>query len=110
MLLTRAGTVAYAPCPYHGEQTWGDHLMKCPVCWAEKAYVRRVEGWKGLLYRVLTLVPMKCHHCYHKFVVSWFVMLGKPIYPPKTPQVEAPKRRYSRRSPVRLTPRERHPV
>jgi len=57
--------------------------MKCPVCWAEKAYVRKVPGWQGVLYRVALLVPLKCHHCYHKFVVSWFSTVGRTIHPPK---------------------------
>jgi hypothetical protein len=57
--------------------------MKCPVCWAEKAYVRKVQGWKSLLYQLAWLVPLKCHHCYHKFVVSWFSTIGRTIHPPK---------------------------
>ena len=56
--------------------------MKCPVCWAEKAYIRRVNGWKGIALACLLIVPMKCHHCYHKFHVSWFTTLGKSITPP----------------------------
>lgn len=67
--------------------------MKCPVCWAEKAYVHSVGGWKALLYHVLLLVPLKCHHCYHKFVVSRFATIGKTIHPPKPHRCQAPKRR-----------------
>jgi len=55
--------------------------MKCPKCWAEKAYVRRVDGIKGFLMQCLLLMPMKCHHCYHRFTVSWFVTIGKQIEP-----------------------------
>ena len=55
--------------------------MKCPQCWAEKAYVRQVKGWKGTLLTCLLLRPMKCNHCYHKFVVSWFSTIGKQIHP-----------------------------
>ena len=51
--------------------------MKCPKCWAEKAYVRQVDGWKGLLTAWLLLVPLKCHHCFHTFVVSRFSTFGK---------------------------------
>ena len=51
--------------------------MKCPCCWAEKAYVRKANGWKDALLYCLLLRSMRCHHCYHKFVVSWFAMLGK---------------------------------
>jgi hypothetical protein len=25
---------------------------------------------------------MKCQHCYHKFTVSWFSTIGKPLRPP----------------------------
>lgn len=59
-----------------------DYSMKCPACWTEKAYVRKVGGWKGLLLCCLFIVPLKCHHCYHKFNVSWFATLGKQITPP----------------------------
>ena len=56
--------------------------MKCPYCWADKAYARRVEGWRGLLLACLLLRPMKCHHCYHKFVVSLLSTIGKRVRPP----------------------------
>jgi hypothetical protein len=26
---------------------------------------------------------MKCHHCYHKFVVPWLLTLGKQVTPPR---------------------------
>ena len=53
--------------------------MKCPACWTEKAYVREVEGWKGVLLAWLLLRPMQCHHCYHEFTVFWLSTLGKQI-------------------------------
>ncbi|MBN2022400.1 MAG: hypothetical protein JW809_06355 [Pirellulales bacterium] len=56
--------------------------MKCPVCWAEKAYVRRVDGWKGKLLALFLIVPMQCHHCYHRFHVLWFQTWGKRTQPP----------------------------
>ena len=59
--------------------------MKCPKCWAEKAYVRKVKGFQGFLLSCALLVPMKCLHCYHKFVVSWFFAIGEQINPPKPP-------------------------
>jgi hypothetical protein len=31
---------------------------------------------------LVLLVPMKCQHCYHKFSVSWFSTIGKPIHAP----------------------------
>ena len=64
--------------------------MKCPICWAEKAYVRKVHGWKALLYSVALLVPLKCHHCYHKFTVSWFATVGRTIHPPKIRRTAVP--------------------
>jgi hypothetical protein len=56
--------------------------MKCPRCWADKAYVRRVDGWKGALLGFLFVVPMRCHHCYHKFHVPWLLTIGRTILPP----------------------------
>ena len=57
--------------------------MKCPSCWAEKAYLRKVEGFSGLLTKVFLIRPLKCSHCYHKFSVSWFKTIGKELHPPK---------------------------
>jgi hypothetical protein len=56
--------------------------MKCRACWTDKAYIRDVSGWRGNLYRWLGMVPLKCHHCYHKFSVSWFSTIGKRMTPP----------------------------
>ena len=56
--------------------------MKCRACWSDKAYVRPVKGWKGIALKCLTLVPLKCHHCYHKFSVPWMLTLGKHVTPP----------------------------
>jgi hypothetical protein len=56
--------------------------MKCPRCWTDKACLRPVSRTKRLLLRAVLLVPMKCQHCYHKFVVSWFSTVGKAIHPP----------------------------
>ena len=53
-----------------------DFRMKCPRCWAPKAYVRQVTPGKRLLLSCLLLVPLKCRHCYHKFVVLWFSTIG----------------------------------
>jgi hypothetical protein len=58
--------------------------MKCPRCWAHKAYARHVGGWKGVLMDCLLLQPMKCHHCYHKFIVPWFFTFGKEVRPPQS--------------------------
>lgn len=69
--------------------------MKCPRCWAEKAYLRQVKGWKGVLLACLLLVPLKCNHCYHRFVVSRFFTIGKQVTPP--PLRIMPASRLSRR-------------
>ena len=62
--------------------------MKCPRCWAEKAYARKIRSKWEWLQLCLLLRPMICHHCYHKFVVPWFATIGKKTKP----------------SPVRQTP------
>lgn len=56
--------------------------MKCRACWADKAFVREVRGWRGVLLKCFLLTPLKCHHCYHKFTVPWLLTLGKPLSPP----------------------------
>ncbi len=55
--------------------------MKCPRCWAEKAYMRKVAGFQRFLLSCALLVPMKCHHCYRKFAISWFCTIGEQIDP-----------------------------
>ncbi|HEX4142112.1 MAG TPA: hypothetical protein VHY91_01070 [Pirellulales bacterium] len=56
--------------------------MKCRACWTDKAYLRDVSGWRGVLHSWLGMVPLKCHHCYHKFSVPWFSTIGKRLTPP----------------------------
>ena len=56
--------------------------MKCRACWTDKAYKREVSGWRGTAYSWLGMVPLKCHHCYHKFTVPWFLTIGKRLTPP----------------------------
>ena len=56
--------------------------MKCRACWTDKAYVREVRGWGGTVYSWLGMVPLKCHHCYHRFTVPWFLTIGKRLTPP----------------------------
>ena len=55
--------------------------MKCPRCWTEKAYRHRQPGWQARLWAALSLVSMKCHHCYHKFHVPWIMTLGQRTEP-----------------------------
>lgn len=62
--------------------------MKCPRCWAEKAYAHPMQGWKGALLDCLLLTRMKCQHCYHKFLIPWFFTLGKQVKPP-SPSIPA---------------------
>ena len=56
--------------------------MKCPACWAEKAYKRKTKGFQRVLYTCFLLTPLKCHHCYHKFVVPQFLTIGKKVFAP----------------------------
>jgi len=58
--------------------------MKCPVCWSNKAYYRQPRGWTDRLPSLLLLVPLKCHHCFHKFHVPWFLTWGQDLEPPVT--------------------------
>lgn len=60
--------------------------MKCPQCWAEKAYLREMKGWRGFLLTCLLLRPLQCRHCFHKFTVFWLTTLGKEIHRPKPRQ------------------------
>jgi len=57
--------------------------MKCRACWSDKAYIREVKGFQGMLLSWLLRVPLKCHHCYHKFTVSWFSTIGKQTEVPQ---------------------------
>ncbi len=61
--------------------------MKCPHCWSEKAFVLPPENWKRNLLSWLLFVPLKCHHCYHTFTVSWFSTLGQQLDPPEQPRI-----------------------
>ena len=58
--------------------------MKCPACWAEKAYRRRTKRLTDALLGYM-MVPMKCYHCYHEFHVPTILTLGKQITPPARP-------------------------
>jgi hypothetical protein len=55
--------------------------MKCPACWAETAYERSVTSWRERALICLLLVPMKCHHCFHKFAVARLLTIGKQLTP-----------------------------
>lgn len=64
--------------------------MKCPACWAEKVYARKVTGWQRILHACLLMVPMRCHHCFHTFSVSWFRTIGATLTPPPPPPLARP--------------------
>ena len=77
-------------------------VMKCPKCWAEKAWLREVQGLKRLALKTLGVVPLRCHHCYHRFHVSWFRTIGHSldlpmptaevrIYPPSAEFTASPQ-------------------
>jgi len=80
--------------------------MKCPKCWTERAYVRQVAGFKGSLLKCLLLVPMRCRHCYHEFVVSRFATIGQQIHPPVS-RIEPTGRRGHRKHRCRDRQRNR---
>ena len=65
--------------------------MKCPRCWAEKAFIRKVTGWQGFFLDCLLLIPMKCHHCYHKFVVFWPFAVGQDLQQPPVRNAPPPR-------------------
>jgi hypothetical protein len=69
--------------------------MKCPACWAEKAYRRNEEGALPLLLRCLFFVPMRCRHCYHKFWVHRLSAWGAVIEPPPKPAPTGPVKKSS---------------
>jgi hypothetical protein len=56
--------------------------MKCPRCWADKAYLCVFRGWREVALGCLAFRPMKCNHCYHHFMVHWVRTIGKRIVPP----------------------------
>lgn len=56
--------------------------MKCPACWTEKAYRRQSTGWKAKVLAAALLLPMKCHHCYHRFYAFRLFAIGKRLHPP----------------------------
>ncbi len=64
--------------------------MKCPACWAEKAYRRTEEGTWAWVLRCLLFVPMRCRHCYHKFYIHRLFAFGKVIEPPAKPRPAPP--------------------
>ncbi len=53
--------------------------MECRVCRTHKATVREVRGWRGALAQWLGFVPLKCHHCYHLFVVHRLSSRGRQL-------------------------------
>ncbi|MHB8902654.1 MAG: hypothetical protein ACYC6Y_28170 [Thermoguttaceae bacterium] len=56
--------------------------MKCPRCWADKAYLTGSHGWWEVVLGCLAFRTMKCTHCYHRFTVHWVLTIGKQVVPP----------------------------
>jgi hypothetical protein len=79
--------------------------MRCPHCWSTKAYVRSVTFAKRLLLGCFLLVPMRCRHCYHTFVVPWFSTMRQDVRRPARSRTD-PKHHAVR--PARTEPR--HPL
>lgn len=57
--------------------------MKCRSCWTDKAYLREEQNIKESLLTYLGCVPLKCHHCYDKFWVPFYMTWGQRLHPPK---------------------------
>ena len=53
--------------------------MKCPRCWADKAYRHEFRGWWEVALGCLAFRPMKCSHCYHRYMVHWVFTIGKSV-------------------------------
>ena len=51
--------------------------MKCRACWSDKAYLREDNSWKAYFYSYIGLLPVKCHHCFHKSWVLWIFTWGQ---------------------------------
>lgn len=56
--------------------------MKCPRCWADKAYLHEFRGWWEVALGWLAFRPMRCSHCYHRYMVHWVLTIGKSVVPP----------------------------
>ncbi len=56
--------------------------MKCPRCWADKAYLHAFRGWWEVTLGYLAFRPMRCDHCYHRFMVHWVLTIGRRVVPP----------------------------
>ena len=63
-----------------------NQVTKCPKCWAEKAFLDERNDWKYVVLSYLFVVPMKCHHCFHTFNISWFSTFRRQLNPPATAQ------------------------
>lgn len=57
--------------------------MKCRACWSDKSYLREDKSVKAVALSFLGLLPAKCHHCFHKSWVPWFMTWGQNVDPPK---------------------------
>jgi hypothetical protein len=56
--------------------------MKCRACWCDKAYEQPLPRWRRGAWRLVLVVPMKCHHCYHRFRMFWPLTWGQQLTPP----------------------------
>lgn len=80
--------------------------MKCPRCWADKAYLAAFHGWRELALGCLAFRPMKCNHCYHRFMVHWLFTIGQHVVPPilrVTPHLAERNIRRDKENPPRKT-------
>jgi len=79
--------------------------MKCRACWSDKAYSREDKSAKAVMFSFIGLLPVKCHHCFHKAWVPWFMAWGQQTEPPvmEEPTIKLAAERESRprRQPMR---------
>lgn len=58
--------------------------MRCPRCQTEKAYLRDLPTWAVFLSAMCFVLPMRCHHCFHRFLTPLFRAIGNEIAAPET--------------------------
>jgi hypothetical protein len=66
-----------------GQNRWKELAMKCRACWTDKAYLREDKSWKAQVFSFFGLLPVKCHHCFHKAWIPWFSTWGQQTKPPQ---------------------------
>ena len=66
------------------------HGAECPKCWARKGYEREAKGFRSLMMRLLGMLSLECHHCYHRFSRHRISLRGCRLTPLPKLAVETP--------------------